>query len=158
MTRKGKIARLPREIRELLNHRLEDGEPGVTLVEWLNSQRKVRSVLKAEFGGNPINEQNLTEWKQGGFVEWQQHQDMLVQARELAANAGELDKACDGSLADRVSSMLAVRYAALLGTLQSATGERVDDWKMLREVCSDLTALRKGDHSAARVQIQRYKC
>ena len=156
MTRTGKIARLPREIREQLNRRLEDGELGVNLVEWLNSQRKVRSVLKAEFGGNPISEQNLSEWKQGGFAEWQKHQEMLLQARELAANAVELDKACDGSLADRVSSMLAVRYAALLGTLQSTTGERVEAWKMLREVCSDLAALRKGDHSAARVRNQRW--
>ena len=156
MTRTGKIARLPREIREQLNRRLEDGATGVSLVEWLNSQRKVRSVLKAEFGGNPISEQNLSEWKQGGFIEWQKHQEMLLQARELAANAVELDRACDGSLADRVSSMLAVRYAALLGTLQSTTGEHVEDWKMLREVCSDLTALRKGDHSAERVRLQRW--
>jgi len=32
MTRVGKIARLPREIREQLNRRLQDGEPGKRLV------------------------------------------------------------------------------------------------------------------------------
>ena len=36
MTRHGKIARLPLEVREELNRRLENGEPGDRLVEWLN--------------------------------------------------------------------------------------------------------------------------
>jgi len=35
--RNGKIARIPLEIREQLNCRLADGEPGNRLVEWLNS-------------------------------------------------------------------------------------------------------------------------
>ena len=34
MTRNGKIARLPRDIRNQLNQRIADGEPGVRLVEW----------------------------------------------------------------------------------------------------------------------------
>jgi hypothetical protein len=37
MTRTGKIARLPRELRDELNRRLREGEPGIRLVEWLNS-------------------------------------------------------------------------------------------------------------------------
>lgn len=37
MTRTGKIAWLPRTIREQLNRRLEDGEPGSDLVAWLNA-------------------------------------------------------------------------------------------------------------------------
>jgi hypothetical protein len=36
MTRNGKIARLPQEIREQVNRRLEDGEPGKQIAEWLN--------------------------------------------------------------------------------------------------------------------------
>ena len=37
MTRKSKIARLPRSIRDGLNCRLDNGQPGLRLVEWLNS-------------------------------------------------------------------------------------------------------------------------
>jgi hypothetical protein len=155
MTRVGKIARLPREIREQLNRRLDDGRPGVELVAWLNSMRDVRAVLKEEFGGNPISEQNLSEWKPGGFVEWQKQRELVQRARELAESAMELDQTCGGSLVDRVLTLLAVRYAELLGKLSSADGGRGEDWKMLREVCSDLTDLRKGDHSAERVR-QRY--
>ena len=66
MTRNGKIARLPREIRDRLNERIRDGEPGTKLVPWLNSILEVQEVLEAYFSERPITEQNLSEWKQGG--------------------------------------------------------------------------------------------
>jgi hypothetical protein len=155
MSRVGKIARLPRQIREELNRRLDDGESGVDVVAWLNAQPKVRAVLEKEFAGRPINEQNVSEWKLGGYVEWQKHQEALALARELTADAKELTEATGESLAEAVSSVLAARYATILGTLNAATGENAEDWKMLREVCSDLVALRKGDHSAERLKIAR---
>ncbi|HEX5218423.1 MAG TPA: hypothetical protein VFZ59_02560 [Verrucomicrobiae bacterium] len=67
MTRNGKITRLPPEIRAQLNRRLHDGESGVRLVEWLNGVEQVRQVLTEDFGGREISEQNLSEWKQGGY-------------------------------------------------------------------------------------------
>jgi hypothetical protein len=155
MTRVGKIARLPRPIREQLNQRLENGESGVELVAWLNGQRKVQSVMKARFGGRSISEQNLSEWKQGGYIEWQAHQESLDFARELAANADELNKEAGDSLADTISPLLAGRYAAMLKAASSINGQTADDWKLLRELCSDVVALRKGDHSAARLALDR---
>jgi hypothetical protein len=83
MTRNGKIARLPREVREQLNRRLFNGEPGNRLVEWLNGLPETQRVLADDFGGREINEQNLSEWKQGGFREWETRQETLAQAREL---------------------------------------------------------------------------
>jgi len=38
MTRTGKITRLPHDLREALNRRLHDGEPGGPLLAWLNAQ------------------------------------------------------------------------------------------------------------------------
>jgi hypothetical protein len=70
MTRTGKIARLPREIREQLNRRLQDGEPGKKLVEWLNSLPEVKAALNTQFGGRRVSEQNLSEWKAGGYRDW----------------------------------------------------------------------------------------
>ncbi len=66
MTRIGKIARLPHELREELNRRLQDGEPGAELVGWLNELPEVQTVLAEHFAGRPITEQNLSEWKTGG--------------------------------------------------------------------------------------------
>ena len=43
MTRNGKIARLPRQVRDQLNRRLRDGQKGNQLAAWLNSLPKVLS-------------------------------------------------------------------------------------------------------------------
>ena len=83
MTRKGKIARLPRAIRDELNRRLDDGEQGVRLVEWLNGLPEVKKVLESDFEGRAITEDNLAEWKNGGFLDWQAQQETLSLVREL---------------------------------------------------------------------------
>ena len=48
MTRTGKIARLPNDLRDHLNRRLRDGEKGKTLLKWLNALPEVRALLAAE--------------------------------------------------------------------------------------------------------------
>jgi len=70
MTRRGTIARLPHPIREQINHRLENGEEGVKIAEWLNTLPAVASLMAAEFDGQPINENNLSNWKLGGYRDW----------------------------------------------------------------------------------------
>ena len=63
-THNGKIGRLPHDIREQLNHRLDDGEPGGSLVEWLNALPEVLAALNSQkFGGCRISEQNLSKWR-----------------------------------------------------------------------------------------------
>lgn len=69
MTRNGKIARFPKDIRGQLNHQLQDGEPGVRLVDWLNSLPDTHRVLATDFAGHESNEQNLSEWRQGGYAD-----------------------------------------------------------------------------------------
>jgi hypothetical protein len=49
MTRNGKIARLPQPSREQINRRLENGEEGKQIAEWLNTLPEVRSLTAAEF-------------------------------------------------------------------------------------------------------------
>ena len=94
MQRNGKIARLPREIRDELNTRLAEGEPGGPLLEWLNGLPAVKAVLERGFDNNPITKQNLSEWRTGGFVEWEARQETLDQAREMAADAGAGARRC----------------------------------------------------------------
>ncbi len=42
----GKIARLPKSIRDDLGRRIENGEQGKDVVEWLNGLPAVQDVLK----------------------------------------------------------------------------------------------------------------
>jgi hypothetical protein len=41
---------------------------------------EVKERLTEKFEGRPINEQNLTNWRQGGYKEWLAHQEILAQA------------------------------------------------------------------------------
>lgn len=154
MTRTGKIARLPREIRDHLNRRLQDGEPGIRLVEWLNGLEQVKHTLAEGFNGREINEQNLSEWKQGGYADWLARQETLACARELAADAGELTEAAEGSLADHLAMALSARYAALV---TGWNGEMDDEFRRkartLRFLVQDIGELRRGDHYAERLRL-----
>ena len=157
MTRIGKIARLPRLLREELNRRLADGGLGRQLVVWLNAQPAVQAVLAAEFGGRPLNAQNLTEWKQGGFREWQQQQSELALAREIAAHAGDLTQVSSEPLSDAAAPVLVAKYLFLIQKLNAVNLKAPDSWKPLRAICRDVLELRRGDHSAARLKIERDK-
>ena len=155
MTRNGKIARLPKPVRDTLNRRLRDGEPGKRLVEWLNTLPEAKAVLAAEFGGRPVTEQNLSEWKLGGHREWLVQQEALEQARNLAEHAGDLRETA-GAVADHLAVVLSSRYAAALadweGDPESGLGRKL---RVLRSLCQDVVELRRGDHSAARLKIEQ---
>ena len=156
MIRNGKIARLPREIREELNRRLQNGEQSGPLLAWLNAQPKVALFLAQDFGGVAISKQNLCEWRAGGFAEWQARQETLAQARELAADAGEITAATDGRLTDHLATVLAVRYAAALqGWNGEVTVEFMKKLRAMRGLCQDIVELRRGDHSGARLKIEQ---
>jgi hypothetical protein len=156
MARNGKIARLPREIRDELNRRLEDNAPGGPLLAWLNALPDVQAVLAREFGGCAISKQNLCEWQAGGFAEWQSRQETLADARELAADAAELESATEGRLTDHLATVLAARYASVLaGWNGEVTEEFRRKLRALRGLCQDIVELRWGDHSGARLRMER---
>ena len=155
MTRTGKIARLPRSLRHELNRRLRNGEQGKRLLTWLNAVPEALAVLQAEFGGRAISEQNLSEWKTGGYREWQAQQEALERAGELASSASELTQTA-GALADHLAVVLTTRYAAVLaewdGDPEGDVGRKL---RVLRALCQDVVELRRGDHSAARLKIEQ---
>jgi hypothetical protein len=155
-TRHGKVARLPRALRDELNRRLDDGESGETLLPWLNGLPEVQAVLTRHFGGVPVSKQNLHDWRTGGFAEWQARQEMLADARELAADAAEMQSATDGRLAEHLATVLAARYASTLaGWDGQPTEEFRQKLKILRSLCRDIAELRRGDHGRQRLQLEQ---
>jgi hypothetical protein len=154
-TRNGKIARLSRELREQLNRRLDDGEEGQRLVEWLNTLPEVQRVLADQFGGRPISEQNLSEWRQGGFTDWLRHQEAGERVRRLTERAQALDDAADGvEVSDRLTSVLAAELAAAADTLLEDTTDPKERWQRLRELLEELRHLRYADHNSLRVRME----
>jgi hypothetical protein len=154
MTRNGKIARLPREVREQLNRRLRDGQPGKRLVEWLNRLAEVKQVLADEFGGRAISEQNLSEWKQGGYQEWLRHEESRLRMDRLSEEAADLTGIGEGSgLSDQLSAVLTVELAGAFEALREESIPPAERWRRLREVLRDVAQLRREDHRAAWLRI-----
>jgi len=150
MTRNGKIARLPQAVREQLNERLADGQPGNQLADWLNSLPEVNKLLAKEFAGEPVNEVNLTRWKQGGFLDWSLQQEARDLVRGLADDGDELLAGAPEPVSDRVGVWLAARYAVIARKL-ARDGDQMDA-RRFRELCSDVVALRRSDHAAQRLK------
>ncbi len=156
MTRNGKIARLPYSIRDLLNQRLHNGEQGAKLVEWLNGLPKVQEVLTEEFGGRPISEQNLSEWKQGGFEDWRRHEETRAWVRTLADESAELaEETGDLSVADWLSTPLAVALGRWIHELTAGAQNDPEQRRALLSAAREVNQLRRGDHEEQSLRIER---
>jgi hypothetical protein len=156
MIRNGKIALLPHSIREQINHGLHDARPAAEILDWLNALPEVRSVLDAQFCGQPVSEMNLSRWRNGGFQEWLARQDLLPEAGELVAIHEEIRSATrGGSLADHLSTAVSFRLAAILG----ASGLELDEkalaqLRALLPLSQTIVKMRQGEFAAARLRIK----
>lgn len=168
MTRNGKIARLPKNLREEINLRLQNGEEACPIAGWLNTLPKVQAFLKAEFDGQPINENNISNWRHGGFREWQEEQETQEAVQRFAASAAGLRRAAPADrlkqpgpgalITDQLALYMASRLAVALAKFPSASEDPDGPdghLKRLRLLCLPLVALRKGDHDAQWLQVER---
>ncbi|HEV2695542.1 MAG TPA: hypothetical protein VG347_21795 [Verrucomicrobiae bacterium] len=145
---------MPLGIREQLNQRLADGVPGVELVRWLNGLPKVRRILAREFARREITDGNLSDWKLGGFADWQVQREALANARELAGRSRALNGVVKGHLADHLALVLEAQYAQLLNGWNGDVDETFrQKLKGLQLVGQNLAELRRGDHRAGRLQV-----
>jgi hypothetical protein len=83
--RNGKIARLPKETRDMLNRMLDDGIPYHVIIDELGE------------AGEGLNTQNLTNWKQGGYQEWVKNQELIERTRAQTEHAIDLLRETDGT-------------------------------------------------------------
>ena len=154
MTRTGKIARLPHALREQLNRRLRDGERGKAVVQWLNALPEVQNVLTAEFAGRPMREQNLSEWRKQGYREWLASQAALEMLGEMVAEGEVLKNQLGESVTDKLTSWVIPHYVAAARAKVAAAKDPNEQWSVLRILCADLVALRRGDHYVERLRLE----
>ena len=117
MNRTSKITRLPDSLREELNQRLRNGEPGANILHWLNKLPEVIALVEAHYGGNLISPQNLSDWNQGGYREWLTRQEMRESSKDVATEAPHLTAAAGGSLLNPLTTAVLARYGALLAKM-----------------------------------------
>ncbi len=129
--RKGKVARLPYEIRERLNHMIRDGAKASEL-----------NIFLQERGHPPASDQNWTNWRKGGYQDWLKEQAHLDATRKKyetirreldAGGVGFLDKIiydtatklADSSLQpDVVAQSIASLKAVITGGERTKIAER----------------------------------
>lgn len=162
--RLGKIARLPRHIRQQLNERLADNEPSDDLLVWLNEQPLVQTMLQRLFEGRPITKQNLSTWRLGGFRDWEQAQEARSRARAFLEEAEEVTEELEGGMMwdgpgcppflDRVSDRIALGLLELFYEAEASEKGPRRTREML-EIARELARLRRGDHQQRRLAVQQ---
>jgi len=153
-TRIGKIARLPAQIREELNHRLANGVLGKELLAWLHTLLEVQKVLAAQFGGRPITKQNLSDWRHGGFFEWAEARHGRAQWREMLERAQELNHRAEGAdLRNRLVTFLIVELAEALDQLHAMKNTE-QRWKLMRTISMTLARLQTAHAREKRLSLQ----
>ena len=155
-TRTGKIARLPKDTREEINIRLENGESGPQILEWLNHDLTAQSVLADHFVNPQVSEQNLSEWRQGGYQDWLRQQQTLALASQFVENSRELsDQLGHERLPDRFATLLAAEFINLAQTMLDEPQDTKQRWDCLCEINAQLSRLRRDDHRATQTAIQK---
>jgi hypothetical protein len=135
----GKIARLPSQVREEVNVRLERSEPSPRLLAWLNALPAVRELLQRDFAGDPISKQNLSQWRRGGFQDWLVRRDFLADVRSTDA--------------DQAADVLAARYLSLIGNWDGkCTRDFEAKARVLTDLCRGVTELQREAHQSNQVR------
>jgi hypothetical protein len=158
MTRNGKIAKLPKEVRERLNRRIESGEEGKELVKWLNSLPETQALLTSDFEGRAINAQNLCEWKKRGYRDWQMKQERTEVVRQMEEEAEDMGRTANP---ERVSCHFSMVLMSELAQALRDAKEQVSDPKEWVDVLGRLVGrfaqLQREESNSTRAGISKEK-
>lgn len=152
-THNGKIGGLPAQKREELCRRMYDGERAPTLLPWLNGLPEAQKVCRDQYEGEPINAQNLSNWRGGGYEKWLNEQKAIRRTRERAEHSRKLAEAGGGNLSQGVIAQLTGELMDMLeeftllreaggGLAADGEGGEGFDPKMLDSIAKALVAIR----------------
>ena len=110
--RKGKIARLPKAARDMINRMIDDGLPYHVIIDELGE------------AGEGLNTQNLTNWKQGGYQDYLKIQETIEKIKAQTEAATEILQGVEGI--DTAKIMEACRQVAAVQFME-ALMEQGDD-------------------------------
>lgn len=152
--RNGKVARLPHEVREELNRKLRDGQEGRGLVKWLNDLEEVQVAMCDYFEGRKLTEQNLSEWKKGGYLDWLKHQEALDWARLAGERAKELiDEGGGVPVSDHLAGTAAIALGQMLRALTAGAMDKPEERQVVTTLLREVSLLRRDDHEAAQLRL-----
>jgi hypothetical protein len=133
---RGKIARLPGDIRDQLNQCLLDGQPASLILPWLNDLAPVKDTLAAQFHGEPVTAQNLSNWRIGGYQHWLRDQKELSQIKKFGDHAAGLSSTYHHNLAAGTLTMASARIFQSLQSTMDEPLSATDIYKIARAAVS----------------------
>lgn len=142
--RTGKIARLPFDVRTEVNQWIRDGLPYPQIIAFLAAR-----------GHADINEQNLTNWKEGGHQDWLKEQERLADMASKREFAMQIVRENDGSKLHEANLHLAA--SQLYDVLTDFDPQRLKDLldeapENYANIANSLAKLSKGN-----IEIQKYR-
>jgi len=159
-TRTSKIARLPKTIRDELNHKIEDGLLGIEMTNWLNNLPEVKKILAEHFGGCLITHQNISDWRRTGYADWQLQREGRQHWWEIIEGARALNQAYDPSEGKdptgHLGTILLVEVGQALNHLHG-TKDPKERWKLLRLLAGALSRLRNDDTREKRLRLKQLR-
>ena len=150
----GKISRLPLAIREQLNVRLDDGQLSKPILKWLNSLPEVRTILKTQFEGRPIDDGNLSEYRRRGFRKWQVQRDALAFAADFPNASSSGNSATLGTA--QFVHWISMRLAAAAQSAPIPDDDKAE-LRQLRDFLADIVALRRGELISRRINLEEQR-
>ena len=144
---RSKIGRLPFAVRNELNERIRDGAQGADLLGWLNGLKETKKILR-ETKSEPVNAQNLTDWRSTGYADWLADQGDADRIRRLAEVSQTLAAAAGGNVAGVGCS---IATAKIMDALESADDDKVSD------LATALVKLRASENAAQKVALAEEK-
>ena len=152
--RNGKIAHLPRDLRDRVCQCIYENASLTQLAKELNEIPQVQSMLAARFEAVPISQQNLSEWKAGGYRDWLLKRQLLDHQAETVADAQELAQTAEG-LADHLFGMLTLDYAQIMMNRQKDDEATFEKKRAALSILSqDIVRLRRCSIQARRIDLQ----
>lgn len=146
-TRNGKIARLSQNLRQEINLRLEQSQPSPQLLAWLNALPEVQKLVQKHFNGEPVSRQNLSQWRQGGYMDWLARQDLWDGVRNMDDLDEDLGPDRDADLADKLARVLMARLACLLTRWDNQHSPEFEaKARALNGLCRTVLNLQKAAH------------
>jgi hypothetical protein len=110
-------------------------------------------MLAQKFGGRPIDDNNLYEWRHGGYEEWLWHEDRRDRLGSAFEHIAKLDAVGDGTqVAERLGAIVAAELAKALNMLEGIS-DMNDRWFRLREISRELTRFRRENCNNQRLRL-----
>ncbi len=155
-TRNGKIAHLPHRLRESLNQRLHDGIPGHKLLAWLNAEPDAQRILAEYYPGRRITQQNLSEWRQGGYQDWVNLQRANNLTLQLAQDPESIDLGISPQkIVESMATITAAEFVRAAEEKSRACTTTQERWEHVCEINTELSRLRQGNHRVALATLQK---